>query len=69
MIFDDIKSFEIDRNQDKKFGIKSGIVWGHSADNNGIFPIMYLSKPKGISQEDFDLLLAQININFRIPKT
>ena len=63
-ILEEIKSFEFDRNKKKIFGIKSGIVWGHSNTTNGAFPMLYISKPKGISQQDFELLLDKIDINF-----
>jgi len=63
-IFDDISSFEFDKNRKQLFGIKSGIVWGHSKNTNGIFPMLYISKPQYISQEDFELLLNSIDINF-----
>jgi len=64
-ILDKIKSFEYDQNRKFIFGIKSGIVWGYSKDTNGIFPILYISKPKSISKEDFDLLLSKIDITIR----
>ena len=63
-IFDEIRSFEFDRNRKQLFGIKSGIVWGHSKETNGSFPMLYISKPKHISQEDFELLLDSIDIRF-----
>lgn len=63
-ILQEIKSFEFDRNKKKIFGIKSGIVWGHSNTTNGSFPMLYISKPKGIKQADFELLLDKIDINF-----
>ena len=62
-ILDKIRSIEFDRNRTKVFGIKSGILWGHSKDTNGCFPLLYISKPKNISQEDFELLLDKITIN------
>ena len=62
-ILDKIRSIEFDRNRNKVFGIKSGILWGHSKDTNGCFPLLYISKPKSISQEDFELLLDKITIN------
>ena len=65
-IFDEIKSVEFDRNRNKIFGIKSGIVWGHSKDKNSIFPLLYISKPKHITEEQFNELLDSIDINFII---
>jgi len=64
-ILEKIKSFEYDKNRDKIFGIKSGIVWGHSKDTNGSFPMLYISKPKHVTQKDFDLLLDKIDISIR----
>jgi len=64
-ILDKIKSFEFDKNRNKIFGIKSGIIWGNSHENNSIFPILYISKPRNISQEDFELLLNKIDITIR----
>lgn len=62
-ILDTIRSFEFDKNRNKVFGIKSGIIWGHSNKSNGIFPMLYISKPKHVSQEDFELLLDKLDIN------
>ncbi len=60
-ILDEISPFEYDRNRTHVFGIKSGIVWGHGK-KGGSFPMLYISKPKHIKQEDFELLLNSINI-------
>lgn len=62
-ILDKIRSFEFDKNRTKIFGIKSGIVWGHSKDTNGIFPLLYISKPKSISEKEFEEILNSIEIN------
>lgn len=62
-ILDSIRSFEYDKNKNNALGIKSGIVWGHSNNSNSSFPMLYISKPKGISKEDFDLLLDKLEIN------
>ena len=63
-IFDKFKSFSFDRNKSRLFGIKSGIIWGYFKDKNSVSPILYISKPKHISQEEFDELLDSIEINF-----
>jgi hypothetical protein len=57
-----IKSYEVDTNREHKYGIKSAIVWGHSRDTNSVFPLLYLTKPKGMTQEDYEYLLKKINI-------
>ena len=62
-ILDGIRSFEFDRNRKGIFGIKSGIVWGHSNKTNGSFPMLYISKPRNVSQEDFELLLEKLDIS------
>lgn len=68
-ILDGIRSFEYDKNRKGIFGIKSGIVWGHSNKTNGGFPMLYISKPKNVSQEDFELLLDNIHISLTKPET
>ena len=61
-ILEQIRSFEFDKNRKAIFGIKSAIIWGHSKKTNGQFPMLYITKPKGISQSDFELLLDCLNI-------
>jgi hypothetical protein len=63
-ILDDIKSFEYISNLKHQFGIKSGIVWGNSKHSNSCYPILYISKPKNISQEDYEILLNSLRIEF-----
>jgi len=63
-IFDEIRAFEFDHNKNHIFGIKSAIVWGHSAHSNSCFPILYLRKPKGITQEQYEELIDAIEIQF-----
>ena len=64
-IFDSIRSIEFDKNRNKLLGIKSGILWAHSKNTNGMFPLLYISKPKHITQEDFELLLDKLIINIK----
>jgi len=64
MIFDDIKSFSVSLPANNAFNIKSGIVWGHSNKTNGVYPIIYLTRPKGIPKEDFAMLMESIKIEF-----
>ena len=54
------------KNRNKIFGIKSAIIWGHSKDTNSSFPMIYISKPKSVSQADFELLLDKIDIAIRL---
>lgn len=61
-----IKSYELDTNREQKYGIKSAIIWGYPKESpNSIFPMLYLSKPKNISQEDYEHLLTKIDITIR----
>lgn len=62
-LLNQIRSIEFDKNRKSIFGIKSGIVWGHSKNSNSSFSILYISKPKGISQTDFEELLNKLEIN------
>ena len=64
MIFNTIKSVSFDKNEDRIFGIKSGIVWGHRKKTGALFPLLYISKPKHISENDFKTLLSTITISF-----
>jgi hypothetical protein len=63
-IFDNLRSFSFDKNEKHIFGIKSGIVWGHSNKTNLISPLLYISKPKSISLEEYQELLDMIDIHF-----
>lgn len=65
-IFKKYKDFEFDKNRQKIFGIKSGIIWGHSTTKNAIAPLVYISKPKHISEEDFNEILDKIKIGFKL---
>lgn len=64
-ILDKIKSFEYDKNRCHILGIKSAVIWGHLKDSNSLFPLLYISKPRNISQEDYELLLNKIDISIR----
>lgn len=68
-VFDKYKGYYFDTNKEKNFGIKSGIVWGHSKDDNSISPVLYISKPKHVPEEDFQELLKALEIQFIIPTT
>lgn len=63
-IFEKIRSFEFDKNKNKIFGIKSAIVWGHSKEKSFTSPLLYIIKPKYISQEEYEELLDSIDIQF-----
>lgn len=63
-IFDKIRSIEFDRNKIKIFGIKSAVVWGHSKEENAAFPLLYVTKPKHISIEEYEELLDSMDIQF-----
>jgi len=65
MILDDIRATEFDQNRSKLFGIKSGILWGHSNKNNSMAPLLYLSRPNHLSQEDFEAILSRVEIRIK----
>jgi len=67
-IFDRIKVFDFDKNRRGVFGIKSAIIWGHCRRPKSIFPVLYISKPRSISPEEFEELLDGIEIVLRRPK-
>jgi hypothetical protein len=64
-ITDNIRTIEFDRNRRKTFRIKSGIIWGHSNKTNSSYPLLYISKPRGVSKEDFEYLLDHLDISLR----
>lgn len=64
-IFNKIKSFEVDKNETKLFGIKPAIIWGNHSKKNEQFPLLYFRKPKNITDEEYSELLNSIEINFK----
>ena len=63
-IFDNLRAIEFDKNENHIFGIKSAIVWGHSKHQNSCSPLLYIRKPKGVTQEEYDELIDSIEIKF-----
>jgi hypothetical protein len=64
-IFDNLRSYEFDRNKKRVFGIKSAIIWGHSKNSNSCSPLLYISKPRGITNDEFNELLDSLIIGFK----
>lgn len=64
-ILEGIRAVEFDKNKRKVFGIKSGILWGHSNKSNSTVPLLYISKPRWMTQEDFDSILEKVDIRIR----
>jgi len=64
-ILDNIRSFELDKNRNKQFRIKSAIVWGIPKNGRGQFPLFYISKQKWMTKEEFDLILEKLDISMR----
>lgn len=60
-ILKELQSFEFDRNKSKVFGIKSAIIWGHHK-NGGSYPLLYITKPKHVTQEEYEEILDGLNI-------
>jgi hypothetical protein len=65
-ILSKLRSIEFDRNRNGIFGIKSAIIWGHHKDTNSSSALLYLTKPKHISNEDYNEMINSINISFTI---
>lgn len=63
-ITDELRSIEFDKNKEHIFGIKSAILWGHR-EKGATSPLLYISKPKHISQEDFDYLIDHLDLQLR----
>jgi len=68
-IIKNLRSIEFDKNRRKIFGIKSGIVWGYSKNTNSSSPLLYISKPKHISQEDFEFMLERLEVGLNYEPT
>lgn len=59
-----IDSIYFDKNEGKIFGIKSGILWANT--KNSTYPLLYISKPKNLSEEDYRYLLDKIEIEIKL---
>jgi len=62
-ILNKIKSFGIDRD---KLWSKFATIYANSAETNSIYPLIYLTKPKHISDEEYKDMLDAIEIKFII---
>lgn len=67
-IINKLRSVEYDKNRTKIFGLKSAILWGRFKDSNGSMPLLYISKPKHIPQEEYEDLLERLEINLKVFK-
>lgn len=70
-IFDKVDQFSMNRDLKDNFRVyrrKSAIVFGQKDESNIAYPIMYLSRPRWISEEDFQELVNSIQIQFAIKK-
>jgi len=62
-ILSTIESFEYDKNREWYFGRKSAIVWGRFMNEQ--FPLFYITKPKNISEDDFNEILDCLDITIK----
>ncbi len=54
------------REQNKKlFRTSNGILWADQNGRNQYYPILYLKKPKYLSEEEFQKLLDKLEITFK----
>ena len=60
-----ITSIEFDQNKTRVFGIKSAILWAHEGSGSS-YPLLYISKPKHVSQEDYDRVISKLDINVKV---
>lgn len=61
--------FEKPNKRNKKdFGITSAVIWASRKGISGWFPILYLKKPKAISDEEFNTLLESLELKIIIKK-
>jgi hypothetical protein len=65
-IIDRIKSFEFDRNRNNVFGIKAAIVWARTEEGFTLYPLLYISKPRWITQKDYDDILDRLQLSISI---
>jgi hypothetical protein len=56
-ILDSVESIYIYKN-----GAKSAIVWAKSSKDNSLSPLLYISKPKNIGNDDFQFLLSRLEV-------
>lgn len=63
-----LRSIEYDKNRTKIFGLKSAILWGHFKEDSNTMPLLYISKPKHITQEEYEDLLDRLEINLKVFK-
>ena len=59
-----IESIEFDKNENHIFGIKSAILWGN--DGKCQTPLLYLSRPKHISKDDYKKIIDNIHISVSV---
>ncbi len=54
------------REQNKKlFRTSNGILWADQNGDHAYYPILYLKKPKHLSDEEFQKLLDKLEITFK----
>ena len=61
-----MSQYEFDSNKDHIFGIKSAILWKYG--EKGLSPVLYLRKPKHVSQEEYDELIQNMQIYIKREK-
>lgn len=60
----EIIKIELDKNKNRIFGIKSAILWGYKNSNTS-YPLIYLRKPKYMSEEEFNDILDRLEITLK----
>lgn len=55
---------ELEKNKDKVFGARSAILWGYTEATTA-YAIVYLKKPKYMSEEEFEDILDGLEIGIK----
>ena len=63
-LINSLVSISYDKNRDGKWPLKSAILFGNHK-NNTSSPLVYISKPKHVTQEDFDEILDRLQISLQ----
>jgi hypothetical protein len=56
-----LRAYSVTKRGEDDF-VKSAVVYGHLLERNASFPLMYLQKPKHITDEQFDKLVEGVKL-------
>jgi hypothetical protein len=70
-LIENIKSLVLDKSKElrehnkKIFRTSNGVLWADQIGDPRYYPILYLKKPKHLSEEEFQKLLDKLEITFK----